>query len=52
MTEKPDKQERKPRLMRLPRNPRYPNYDETHLENDWCAKAGCVPVCESEETRQ
>jgi len=32
------------RLMRLPHNNAYPNYRETHEEDDWCAKAGCVPV--------
>jgi len=35
-----------PRTMRLPKNSLYPNYKETHLEDDWCSKVGCTPVCE------
>jgi hypothetical protein len=34
------------RRMRLPYNPEYPSYSETHLEDGWCAQAGCTPVTE------
>ena len=33
-----------PRWMMLPKNLAYPNFNEAHREDDWCAKAGCVPV--------
>jgi hypothetical protein len=42
----PNESAGKPRLMTLPHNLRYPDYKETHLEDEWCAKAGCVPVCD------
>lgn len=32
------------RIMKLPRFSEYPHYKGLHLENDWCEKAGCVPV--------
>lgn len=32
------------RRMRLPENTAYPDFHETHLEDHWCAKAGCIPV--------
>ena len=44
MTDKVQPKER--RWMILPYNPAYPNFNEVHRENDWCAKAGCSPVCD------
>lgn len=35
------------RWMRLPKNAAYPHFDEIHQEDDWCPKAGCIPVCEA-----
>ena len=36
--------QRPARVMMLPKNPAYPDYHGMHLEDDWCAKAGCVPA--------
>lgn len=33
------------RWMKLPKNSAHPNFTELHREDDWCAKAGCVPYC-------
>jgi hypothetical protein len=33
--------------MILPKNAAYPNFNEVHREDDWCAKAGCLPVCDA-----
>jgi hypothetical protein len=35
------------RWMILPKNAAYPNFNEVHREDDWCAKAGCLPVCDA-----
>jgi hypothetical protein len=32
------------RWMILPKNAAYPNFNGVHREDDWCPKAGCVPV--------
>ena len=34
----------KKRIMKLPKNSAYPHYKGLHLEDEWCAKAGCIPV--------
>lgn len=37
-----------PRMMRLPKNSNHTGYVGEHAENDWCAKAGCIPICRGE----